>query len=230
MKRSVGTTTLACVVAMLLAGVAHAKHPQSRVVSENTDAQKGAVTSVKQAQNTTQEEKTGKAGTNQAADQAVQADQKAQPQSEPKVTTEEKLEPTPEDKQRAVAAQQAATAAEQKLAAKVRGLQALMQKEEQALAQRLAYAAKIRAQGLAKNDQRLLKKAEQLERQSLDYYQRRVKQFETLQISSPDASSSNVRQPTRSTQPSSSHQGSRSSSQSWYHYRSGRYIRHHSRR
>ena len=63
-----------------------------------------------------------------------------------------------------------------------------MQKEEQALAQRLAYAAQLRAQGLTKNDQKLLDQAEAVERQALDYYLRRVKQFESTRVSNSKSS------------------------------------------
>ena len=95
----------------------------------------------------------------------------------------------------------------------MRGLQALMQKEEQALAQRLAYAGKLRAAGLAKNDQKMLDQAEGLERQALDYYQKRVKQFEAASIKA-STSSTKVQQPTRTTKPSTSYRSSRSTSRS----------------
>ena len=221
MKRSIGTTSLAAVVALLLllAGVAQATHPESRVLSRNSAARQ-AVAPEQQPSNATAEDQASGAEAAQQAQQTAQTDQGAQQQAGPTVTTQETLEPTPEDKQRAVAAQQVASATEQKLAAQVRGLQALMEKEEQALAQRLAYAAKIRAQGLAKNDQKLLNQAEQFERQALEYYQKRVQQFENLQLA-PEPSSSNARQPSRSTKPAPSYQGSRSSSQSSHPYRSG---------
>jgi len=96
-------------------------------------------------------------------------------------------EVSPEDKQRAAVAQQAATAEEQRVAAHVRQLEIIMAKEEQTLAQRMAHAAKIREEGLAKNDQKLLDQAEQVERQSLDYYLKRVQQLENHKVTGGQA-------------------------------------------
>jgi hypothetical protein len=112
----------------------------------------------------------------------------------------EDLDATPEEKRRAADLQRQAAAEEQQVSSQVRGLQALMQKEEQALAQRLAYAAQMRAQGLTENDQKLLNQAEAIERQALDYYQRRVKQFENTRVTN-GSSNARVRQPVQQTQP-----------------------------
>ena len=137
------------------------------------------------------------------------------------IRTQETLEVTPEEQKKAAAAQQAATAEEQRINSQLRGLQVLMQKEEQALAQRLAYAAQVRAQGLQKNDQKLLDQAELLERQALDYYLKRVKQFENYSIApgqstefdQPHASAHPAtRQPTPATRQPSASSSSRSPS------------------
>jgi hypothetical protein len=127
--------------------------------------------------------------------------------SEPAVLqTHEVQEPTPEEKQRAAVAQRQAQAEEQAMAARVRGLETLIQKEEQDLAQRLAHAAKLRADGLAKNDEKILQQAEQFERQSLEYYLKRVKQFESMNVTAGESSvrspQQQQQQPTRRAQPS----------------------------
>ncbi len=120
------------------------------------------------------------------------------------VRTNEEIDVTPEEKQRAALAQQKATAEEQQIQSRLRGLQVLMQKEETALAQRLAQAAKIREQGLAKNDQKLLDQAEQYERQALDYYQKRCQQFEKASISVESTTvPAGVSQPPRVNRPTS---------------------------
>jgi hypothetical protein len=128
------------------------------------------------------------------------------------IKTQGKIEVSAEEKKRAAAAQQAAIAEEQQMISRLRGLQALMEKEERLLAQRLAYAAKIREKGLASNDQKLLDQAEDYERRSLAYYQKRVEQFEKASISS-GTSQKSVKQPSRPTsRPTSQPTRSRSSS------------------
>jgi hypothetical protein len=77
---------------------------------------------------------------------------------------------------------QPTTEEEKKLFAQLRGYQLLLQKEEQALAQRMAYAQKLRAAGLEKNDQKMLDQAEQYERRAMDYYTKRVQQFEQMRF------------------------------------------------
>ncbi len=142
------------------------------------------------------------------------AEKTAEPEATVTVRTHENLDVTPEEKRRAVAAQQLASAEEQRIASQMRGLELLMKKEEQALAQRMAYAGKMRAQGLAKNDQKLLDQAEKLERQALDYYLKRVKQFENASVKSSEASMKLQQKQTRSTKSSSAYRSSRSSSRS----------------
>jgi hypothetical protein len=80
------------------------------------------------------------------------------------------------------ATNQPTTEEEKKLFAQLRGYQLLLQKEEQALAQRMAYAQKLRAAGLEKNDQKMLDQAEQYERRAMDYYTKRVQQFEKMRF------------------------------------------------
>ena len=113
------------------------------------------------------------------------------------VKTVEQIEVSPEEKQRAAAARQTAIAEEQQVQARLRGLQALMEKEERLLAQRLAQAAQIRAKGLASNDQKMLDQAERYERQALDYYQKKVQQFENLNVATGTSEKSVRQQPTR---------------------------------
>jgi hypothetical protein len=85
---------------------------------------------------------------------------------------------------------------EKKLFAQLRGYQLLLQKEEQALAQRMAYAQKLRAAGLEKNDQKILDQAEEYERRAMDYYTKRVQQFEKMRFTTP---STEATQPTTGT-------------------------------
>ncbi len=121
------------------------------------------------------------------------------------VRTHETIEVTPEEQQRAALAKQKAVAEERGIQSRMRSLQALMQKEEEALAKRLAYAAKIREQGLSKNDQKLLDQAEQYERRALEYYQKRVQQFEQANVSAESTTAPReAAQPRRSSRSSSS--------------------------
>ena len=168
----IGLIAVVLGVMVMSAGLAQAKDPQGRVVNSKTKTPTPAT-------------QTQQAKDNGAAESVVK--------------TQEKVEVTQEERKKAAVAQQAATAEEQKIASQLRGLQLLMQKEEQALAQRLAYAAKIRAQGLASNDQKLLDQAERLERQALDYYQKRVKQFESFTVSSGQSNTKTKQQTTRGT-------------------------------
>ena len=181
MRRSLGLITMVIGTSLLVAGNINADEPQGRVVKSNP----------KQEVNITDE--------SQEATSVV------------KVRTHEQIDVSPEERQRAAVAAQAATAEEQQVAARLRSLQTLMQKEEQLLAQRLAYAAKIREQGLTKNDQKLLDQAELIERQSLDYYQKRCKQFENVTVKT-SSSSSKANEPTPARSPRSTMPPSRSSS------------------
>ena len=128
----------------------------------------------------------------ETAPEAV-AKEEPRPEAEPQPVTEEtpeaaatrtheRIEATEEEKQRAAAAQQAAHLEEQQMQARVRGLQTMIEREETLLTQRLTQAAQIREAGLTKNDQKLLEQAEQIERQALTHYQRRVEQFEKLSL------------------------------------------------
>lgn len=100
------------------------------------------------------------------------------------VRTYENLDITEEEKRRAAAGQQAAAVEEQQMNSRVRGLQSLIAREEQLLAQRLAYANKLREKGLASNDEKTLKQAEQFERAALVEYQKKVEQFERANVMS----------------------------------------------
>lgn len=96
--------------------------------------------------------------------------------------THEHIEATEDEKRRAAAAKQAAQLEEQQMMARVRGLQAMIEREEALLTQRLTQASQIREAGLTKNDQKLLDQAEQIERQALVHYQKRVEQFEKMSL------------------------------------------------
>jgi hypothetical protein len=98
------------------------------------------------------------------------------------------------------------TEEEKKLFAQLRGYQLLLKKEEQALAQRMAYAQKLRVAGLEKNDQKLLDQAEDYERRAMEYYTKRVQQFEKMRFSTPSdtttrSSGSSTSQPAVRNQP-----------------------------
>ena len=199
MRRSIGLFTVALAAMLLATTVAQANDTKGSVLNKKAK--------------TTNEPTEAKTG-DPAKEQKV-------------VRTHEDLGVTQEEKQRAAAAQQTATVEEQRIAGQLRGLQLLMQKEEQALAQRLAYAAKLRAQGLSKNDQKLLDQAERLERQALDYYQKRVQQFETTQITPSKSTTQGTKaqqQPTRARSSSSSRSSSNNyrSTRSSSRYRSRR--------
>ncbi len=190
MRRSIGLIAAVLTAVLLPTSMTSAQQAKSRVVNTKP---KPPVRRTLQGQ------------------QTVPTGQAAKPKPAVTVRTQETLEATSDEKRRAAAAHQVATAEEQQVAGRVRGLQLLMQKEEQALAQRLAYAAKVRAQGLAKNDQKFLDQAERLERQALDYYQKRVSQFENVKIT-PGTTSGTKAKSTRSTRSSSSqYRSSRSS-------------------
>ena len=90
---------------------------------------------------------------------------------------------------------------EKKLFAQLRGYQLLLQKEEQALAQRMAYAQKLRAAGLEKNDQKMLDQAEQYERRAMDYYTKRVQQFEQMRFKTEANAAARASNGTTTTQP-----------------------------
>ncbi len=181
MRRSIGLFAGVFSATLLAAGMVNAESPQGRVV--NTSPK----TSVKATKKTD-------------ATKSVVT-----------LRTHENLDATPEEKQRAAALAASASVEERQVASRVRGLQLLMQKEEQALAQRLAYASKLRAQGLTKNDQKTLDQAEQLERQALDYYLKRVQQFEKASVTT-GTSTSRRQQSTRSTPSTRTYRSSRSSS------------------
>lgn len=185
MRRLLGRMAVLVGATLLVTGYARAEDTTGRV----TDSQ-GKLPTVA----TQQIEEPGQLGEESSLEPA-----------EPDVLqTHEVQEPTPEEKQRAAVAQRQAQAEEQAMAARVRGLETLIQKEEQDLAQRLAHAAKLRADGLAKNDEKILQQAEQLERQSLEYYLKRIKQFESMNVTAGESSvrSPQQQQPTRRAQPS----------------------------
>ena len=181
MRRSLGLITMVIGTSLLVAGNMNADEPQGRVLKSNPKQE------------------------------VKKTDESPEATSVVKVRTQEQIDVSPEERQRAAVAAQAATAEEQQVAARLRGLQTLMQKEEQLLAQRLAYAAKVREQGLAKNDQKLLDQAELIERQSLDYYQKRCKQFENVTVTT-SSSSSKASKPTPASSPRSATPSTRSSS------------------
>ena len=112
-----------------------------------------------------------------------------------KTTTSERIPVSAVEQRRAAVAQQTASAEEQRILGRVRGLEALLAKEEKLLAQRLAYAAKLRQAGLKKNDQKMLDQAEQYERQSLAWYEKRIAQFESVNVAT-GVSKSSSRKPT----------------------------------
>jgi len=85
-----------------------------------------------------------------------------------------------EEQRKAAAATQAASAEEQKIAQRVRWVETQLQREEQLLTQRLAYANRLRAAGLQKNDEKVLKQAEEYERKALAVFQQRLAQYEKL--------------------------------------------------
>lgn len=94
----------------------------------------------------------------------------------------EQMQVTEEEKRRAALAAQQAAAEEQQMAGRVRGLQQLIEREEQLLVQRMTYAAKLREKGLTTNDQQLLDQAERYERAALSEYQKKVRQFEAMNV------------------------------------------------
>jgi len=85
-----------------------------------------------------------------------------------------------EEQRKATAAAQKATIEEQKVAQRVRWVELQLKREEQLLSQRLAYANRLRAAGLQKNDEKMLKQAEDYERQALAAFQQKVTQYERM--------------------------------------------------
>ncbi|MFW6171144.1 MAG: hypothetical protein ACODAD_11685 [Planctomycetota bacterium] len=218
MKRAMGTAVTIISAILLLTGWAAAEQSRSRLVNTSEENNK-ADTSKKSSEPTQQVN---------PAEQGRRAEQ--EPVTE---RTQEVVDPSPEEKQRATAAQHAASAAEQQFAAKVQKLQTLMKKEEQDLAQRLAYAARLRNQGLEKSDQALLKQAEQFERRALEYYQKRVEQFEKLRIPTEGDANSKLqqrRQPSQKSRSSSLRQRSRLPSRARYSDQSDTRTRRYYRR
>ena len=75
-------------------------------------------------------------------------------------------------------ANQTAKAKEAQIASQLRGIEALMISEQKLLERRLTYAAQLRQKGLKDENPQLLRKAEEVERQSVALYQQRIGKFE----------------------------------------------------
>jgi hypothetical protein len=198
MRRCFGLFAVLVGVSLIVTTTSSAKDPEGRVV--NTKAKRAVKKPVEPAQEAQPLEATptdakpleptpAKTGTEETPPAAEPLTDESAPAAEGEVIrTFENIQVTDEEKLRAAAGKQAAAAEEQQMAARIRGLQVLIEKEEQLLAQRLAYAARIRDKGLADNDPKLLDQAERYERAALAEYEKKVQHFEALRVtnSAPD--------------------------------------------
>ncbi len=93
-------------------------------------------------------------------------------------------------------ANEAAKVKEHQVIQRLRGIEALLANEQKLLERRLAYAAQIRAKGLQDEDDRLLRQAEEIERQAVALYEQRISQLEKqhLQIEAEQAGAGNAPQ------------------------------------